>query len=66
VGGHHPAHATRRLVEAVRATPEQAGLLTIPAGDPLPYLHAYFVDDAGAPVCIGHQHYVGFRYRFLY
>lgn len=65
VSGRPPAHASRRLVEAVKATPEQSSLLSIPAGDPLLYLHAHFVDAADEPVCIGRQYYVGSRYRFL-
>lgn len=63
--GRAPSYTTSRLVEAVKATPEQSSRLAIPIGDPLLYLHAYFVDTEGNPVCIGRQYYVGSRYRIL-
>lgn len=64
VGGRRPVQTLRRSIEAVRATSEQASRLAITANDPLLYLHVFFADADGVPVCIGRQYYVGSRYRF--
>ena len=64
VHGSRPSCTVRRTIGAVRATAEQASRLAIPANEPLLYLHAFFADNAGEPVCVGRQYYVGSRYRF--
>lgn len=64
VSGRRCDAAPRRTIEAIRATTEQSQLLGVPQGDPLLYLHIYFVDQYGNPLCIGRQYYVGNRYMF--
>ncbi len=62
VSGRRCDDTLRRTIEAMRATTDQAQLLNIPQGEPLLYLHLYFVDQCGKPLCIGRQYYVGSRY----
>lgn len=62
VGGHQVSIIRRRTIEAVRATPEQSALLSVPAGDALLHLNCYFVDQEDLPLCIGRQYYIGSRY----
>lgn len=54
-----------RLVEAVRAKPDQAAELGISTHDPLLYLYTCFTGVHGEPLCIGRQYYVGSRYVFV-
>ena len=62
VSGHQVSTIRRRTIEAVRATPEQSSLLSVPAGDALLHLNCYFVDQEERPLCIGRQYYIGSRY----
>ncbi|QWT17814.1 GntR family transcriptional regulator [Collinsella sp. zg1085] len=61
--GTLPAHTPFRMVEAVKASAEQAAYLSISPGDPLLYLHAHFASKTDTPLCIGRQYYVGKRFR---
>ena len=51
-----------RMLEAVRATPEQAAELAIAPHDPLLNMRVGFVTADDEPVFIGKQYYVGSRY----
>lgn len=51
-----------RMLEAVRATPEQATELAIAPHDPLLNMRVGFVTADDEPVFIGKQYYVGSRY----
>lgn len=64
VSGRRPERNARLTLEAVAATPEQAGRLRVPAGAPLLYMNGYFEDENGRPLAIGRQYYVGSRYAF--
>lgn len=64
VSGRRPTRNARLTIEAVAASPEQAGRLRVPAGAPLLYMNGYFEDEEGRPVAIGRQYYVGSRYAF--
>lgn len=64
VSGRRPERNARLTLEAVAATPEQAGRLRVPAGAPLLYMNGYFEDGNGRPLAIGRQYYVGSRYAF--
>ncbi len=62
VGNVQVDHSRFRMLEAVRATPEQAAELAIAPHDPLLNLRAGFVTADDEPVYIGKQYYVGSRY----
>lgn len=62
VGGVHIDHTRFRMVEAVRATAEQAAELAVAPHDPLLNLRAGFVGANDEPALIGKQYYVGSRY----
>ena len=64
VSGRRPVRNARLTIEAVAATPEQAGRLRVPTNAPLLYMNGYFEDRDGRPVAIGRQYYVGSRYAF--
>lgn len=64
VSGRRPVRNARLTLEAVAASPEQAGKLRVPAGVPLLYMNAYFLDEEDRPIAIGRQYYVGSRYAF--
>ena len=64
VSGRRPVRNARLTLEAVAATPEQAGRLRVPTGAPLLYMNGYFEDRDGRPVAIGRQYYAGSRYAF--
>ena len=57
VSGRRPVRNARLTLEAVAATPEQAGRLRVPTGAPLLYMNGYFEDRDGRPVAIGRQYY---------
>ncbi|WP_455138690.1 GntR family transcriptional regulator [Thermophilibacter sp.] len=63
VTGRRPATSTVWTISAVRATTEQSSNLQIAAGDPLIHTINYYVDEKGAPVCIGRDYFVGSRYE---
>ena len=62
VSGRRVVNTLRRSIEALRATPEQSSLLSVPVGDALLHLNCYFIDHENHPLCIGRQYYVGSRY----
>ena len=64
ISGHSPSGTTYRTLEITRANAEQAQRLGVPLGEPLFYLNVHFVDECGAPLCIGRQYYIGSRYMF--
>lgn len=64
VSGRRPGKNARLTIEAVAASPEQAGRLRVPVGAPLLYMNGYFEDLDGRPLAIGRQYYVGSRYAF--
>lgn len=64
VSGRRVADAARSTVEVTRASVEQAQRMGIAVGEPLFYVNGYFVDQDGAPLCIGRQYYIGSRYMF--
>lgn len=64
VSGYRVAAASRRTIEAVRATSEQSSLLNVPVGEALLHLNCYFVDRENRPICIGRPYYIGSRYMF--
>ena len=63
--GKRPVTTNKRVIEAVKASDNQASRLNIMKGDPLLYLVGYFMDDNNNPIMIGRQYYVGSRYRFV-
>lgn len=64
VSGRRVAKHDRMTIEAVLASPEQAVELQVAVKSPLLYMNAYFSDEAGKPLAIGRQYYVGSRYSF--
>ncbi len=64
VSGHYPTSSMERTLEIARASAEQAKLLGVPLADPLFHLNVHFLDEEGAPLCIGRQYYIGSRYVF--
>lgn len=59
-----PCSTEKTTVEIVRAELHHAELLNVPIGEPLFYMNAYFLDENGKPIIIGHQYIVGSRYIF--
>ena len=51
-------------LEIACASPEVARLLSVPTGEPLFYMEAYFYDEQQRPFIIGRQRIVGSRYVF--
>lgn len=64
ITGRKPVDSTRRTLEVTRASADQAQKLGVPLGEPLMHLNSYFIDQAGKPLCIGRQDYIGSRYMF--
>lgn len=64
VSGHSPTDIAHRTVEVTKASLEQSQHLSIPLGEPMLFLNAYFLDEMGQPICIGRQYYIGSRYMF--
>ena len=62
--GRGPAHTEPCTLEIACASPEVARLLSVPTGEPLFYMEAYFYDEQQRPFIIGRQRIVGSRYVF--
>ena len=53
----------RWTVNAVRTTSAQASLLGLSAGDPMLYSETYYADQAGNPISVSRDYFVGGRYE---
>lgn len=62
--GRGPARTEPCTLEIACASPEVARLLSVPTGEPLFYMEAYFYDEQQRPFIIGRQRIVGSRYVF--
>ena len=62
--GRGPALTEPCTLEIACASPEVARLLSVPTGEPLFYMEAYFYDEQQRPFIIGRQRIVGSRYIF--
>lgn len=51
-------------IEVSRASHELAKILNVSLGDPLFYITVHFLDEKGAPICIGRQYFVASRFVF--